>query len=729
MPRLRPLLFLSYAVVLLFMLLGASQVTVSDDASDAMLERSGANYARYEDYLNHFPSDVGAVVVFVDLLCTDPGWKLILEVESTFRRHPNVHKTASIASPNARYITSDQNHIDLERFRELAFESSERCETAYSYKPFQDLFVSIGGTATALYLTATPDTLSEEFARSLIEIRESFRDRAKEIGGDILLTGDPIMSAEIASVISQDILYVGGLILLLLAITFAITRSPRTCLASFLTILLSIIGAFGFMGWVGLEMTPGTALAIFLLGPLSAAFVIHAHGYVVRDTSESAIPKEAYAPTLFASGTTALLFACTALTPAPDVQSMAVLGVVGIFFATLALFLVAYPILLFGGQLTYTVNFSIPRWALVRPWTAYLLLALFLVEIVAGLSRLRFEYEAIDYLPMSNPTRAEFEEVGQWFGRMSIPLLVTAEPTQNAPDVWVSLKTLEEKVANELPGVHFASFYEQLSEVTKAMTFDGEESQLVFPDTPQLLNQLLLLFDPEDYEEYLSADRTRVVAVLHVPFIGSSDYFALKDIVADHFHNSHYSGHLVGRVSGFFESGHRIGIDNLKGLALGGIFIFAFLLVLLKSIKLSVIGLVINAIPVLASLAALGLANVPIDLGSSIVTAIAFGIIIDDSTHLIVRIRRLQDSGYDPSTATVRATRELASPIMTTTAMICIGFTVLFAAELQSFHDFATTILIAMVTALIGDLIILPTLVRTCVKDSLQASDLAATKS
>lgn len=146
------------------------------------------------------------------------------------------------------------------------------------------------------------------------------------------------------------------------------------------------------------------------------------------------------------------------------------------------------------------------------------------------------------------------------------------------------------------------------------------------------------------------------------------------------------------------------------------------LVYLFRSVKLSLIGLLVNSIPVLTSLAALGLAGVPIDLGSSIVTAMAFGIVVDDSTHLIIRINRLQQAGYDPATAVVRATRELIAPIMTTTAMICIGFCVLFAAEMKPFHDFAATIMIAMITALIADLIILPILVRTFVKDKLHRS-------
>jgi len=722
MSHLRGLLLAAYAALFLVMLLGAVRVTISDDASAAMLEREGENYTKYSEYLDHFPSDIGAIAVFVNLLCTDAGWKLIQAAEQEFRSHPVVSKTSSIASPNARYITSGVDYIDLERFSDLTLDAKSRCDRAYQYEPFRDLLVSREGTATAIYLTAANNVGTEDFARSVTEIRDRYVDQARLLGGDILITGDPIMSTEIARVISEDTLYVLALILLLIVITYLITRSLKTCVASLCTIVFSLVGAFGFMGWVGLEITPGTALAIFLLGPLSAAFVIHAHGYVVRKNTETVIPEDAIIPTLFAGGTTALLFSCTGLTPAPDVQSLAILGVVGILFATLGAFLVAYPILTFRTRLTYAINFAIPRWALVRPWTAYLLLILFGIEIAIGLSKLRFEYEAIDYLPISNPTRAEFEDIGSWFGRMNIPLMITSEYEPDKLEVWLLLDQLERKVEKRLPGVHLASFHKQLMEVTKAATLDSDGKYLDFPNSSELTSQLLLLFDPEDYEDYIDSNNQRIVATFQVPFIGSADYFALKEVVEDHFSNTKYNASLVGRVSGFFESGHRIGIDNLKGLAIGGFLVFLFLLTLFKSLPLALIGLVVNAIPVLASLAALGLADVPIDLGSSIVTAIAFGIVVDDSTHLIVRIRRLQRSGYDPSTATIRAIRELIAPIFTTTAMTCLGFTVLFAAELQSFHDFATTILIAMSTALIGDLIILPTLVRTFVKDSLHSS-------
>ena len=704
------------------MAVGAVQVTVSDDASDAMLEKHGEAYARYLDYLDNFPSDVGAVVVAEGLLCSDAGWNLIRDLETAYRKNPFVRKTISIASPSARYVQVESDTIDLNSFADTQFAAADRCSRAYNYAPFKDLLVSRNGEATAIYLVAEDHVDSLAFSQAVIAIRDQYSSEAADLGGKLLITGDPIMSSEIANVITNDMVWVLALIVLLFITTFIITRSPTTCLAAILTMLFSLVGAFGFMGWFDFEITPGTALAIFLLSPLSAAFVIHAHGYASRSTSTSMFPKEATVPTIFAGITTGTLFACTGLTPAPDVRSLALLGLVGIVFATLAIFLVVYPLLALSKNIGYSINFAIPRWALVRPWVAFLLLAVFVAEIILGFSKLRFEYEAIDYLPLSNEKRAEFEEIGQWFGRMSIPVMVEAR-TADDPEIWRNLNSLEEQIERDIQGTHAASFYTTLSVLTEAFTSEEPAGVMDFPKDSSFLNQLLILFNPEDYEAYIGQDGQHIVSILHVPFIGSSAYFELKEIVGDHFAQAGIEGNLVGRVSGFFESGHRIGIDNLKGLAVGSTIVFLMLVYLFKSIKLSLIGLIVNSIPVLTSLAALGLANVPIDLGSSIVTAMAFGIVVDDSTHLIIRIRRLQNAGYDPATAVVRATRELIAPIMTTTAMTCIGFCVLFAAEMKPFHDFAATIMIAMITALIADLVILPVLVRTFVKDTLLRSN------
>jgi predicted RND superfamily exporter protein len=147
-------------------------------------------------------------------------------------------------------------------------------------------------------------------------------------------------------------------------------------------------------------------------------------------------------------------------------------------------------------------------------------------------------------------------------------------------------------------------------------------------------------------------------------------------------------------------------------LGIGVVAAFSIFYLLFRSFRFALIGIAVNMLPVLSAVAVLGLMGTPIDMGSSVVAAIAFGIVLDDSTHLMVRIQRLLKSGYDAGTATMQATRELIGPIVTTTTLVCVGFLILFAAEIKTFHDFAIVMLIALSTALVSDLVVLPLLVR-----------------
>ena len=109
-------------------------------------------------------------------------------------------------------------------------------------------------------------------------------------------------------------------------------------------------------------------------------------------------------------------------------------------------------------------------------------------------------------------------------------------------------------------------------------------------------------------------------------------------------------------------------------------------------------------------------------MGSAIVAAISFGIVLDDSMHLLYRIKELIGSGYDPDTAVNRALRDLLPPIASTTLAISIGFSVLFFVEVTLFNDFAMLISTTLATALIVDVLVLPLLTRLFLRDRLAIS-------
>ncbi len=706
------------AFVLLFLIagIGATRLKVTQDASEAMLPTDPATVARYDDYLKRFPSDQGALVVFENLLCSEAGWQLIRKAEAAFRNEPSIDRTLSLATPSSRYVVGSGDSIDLSRFADVEFESGQaRCDAAAGYAPFRDVLVSADGHAAALFLVAVGDKNANEFSDILTGIYAPLAAEATSLGGRMILTGEAIVSAELSRVVGQDSVLVGGLLVVMLVLVFIVTRSLPTTAIAFVLCGFVLMFAYGFMGWVGMALTPATSLVIFLLVPLSGTFVIHAHGYSARQSERQLIPEEARLPFCVAGLTTAVGFGCTGMTPAPDIQALAVMGVVGITASTLGVYIFVFPAMYGVKNLKFAVAFAIPRWPLIHPAAGLGVLAFFLLFIGWGLSRLQVDYGPTDYLPMSNPYRADYEVAGQWFGRMNMPLMISAENVED-PQIWLKLKPLVDKLHASYPsGFQATWFYDHIAELNRAIGEAGE-----FPEDPDALAQLLLWFDPEDLELYMDEDRQRLLINLQIPYVGSAEYYRMKDLVYEYLDEHQIEGHFVGRVSSFFETGHRIGSDNLKGLAVSAVLVFGLFLLIFRSFSYAVIGIVVNAVPVLTGLALLGAAGVTIDMGSSVVAAMAFGIVLDDTTHLLVRLQQLQRSGYDPATAVMRGVRELIAPIMTTTLVVMIGFCVLFVAQMQPFHDFAMLMITTMFIALLADVILLPSLVRQFVKDPLR---------
>jgi len=705
-------------ILFVFFLAGAIQIRVTDDASSGMLPTDEVKVARYEDFLSRFPNDQSVIIIFENLLCSNEGWQLLQQLEEEALRLSSVSRAYSVNSRTARYVQVTPDEIDFSVFADVQFQTAvERCEAAYSYSPFREVYVTDHGSTGALLLLTERGADAVSVSTHLRELVSRHAPRALELGGDIILTGEPIMSAEVSRVIAKDTVYIVVNVVIMLTLLYLVTRSITTVASALCLIVFVLSASYGTMGWLGVTLTPATSLVVFLLVPLSSAFVVHAHGYrsrsgLVHETDRT--PRVAF---LLAGVTTAIGFASTGLTPAEDIQRLAVMGFLGIGAATAGVFLIVFPILESRGSQSFTMELHVPLTLLARPVYGYVFFAALVTMTAYGLSQVTVNYGPTNYLPQENPARADFDRAGKHFGRMNLPLLLNVTDAES-PDPWQALVPLVRTLNTKYPtGFQVLWFYDPMSEVTRAFTMDPDGDFELFPTDAALFSQLLILFDPEDLEIFMDDAREHILIMFQIPFEGSRDYFDMKRVVDGFLRDNKLDGYFVGRVSSFFETGHRMGSDTLRGLSVGGLVIFIVLWYLFRSLPLAVAGIVVNTLPVFAGLAALGILQIDIDLGSSIVAAIAFGIVLDDSTHLLVRVRDLVGQGYDPSTAVARAVDDLILPIVSTTAIICVGFSVLLLAEMQTFNDFAVVILITLISALATDLLVLPLLVRRFFRD------------
>jgi len=147
-----------------------------------------------------------------------------------------------------------------------------------------------------------------------------------------------------------------------------------------------------------------------------------------------------------------------------------------------------------------------------------------------------------------------------------------------------------------------------------------------------------------------------------------------------------------------------------RSLALAGAVIFVTLVVAFRSVRLGIASLAPNALPLLAVVAWLVAADRPLQFTSVTVLVVALGIAVDDTIHVLSAFRRLRDGGEDPVRAARGAVRQVGPAVVVTTALLVAGFGTLLTSALPNVRLFGGLACLAFVVALIGDLLLLPSL-------------------
>jgi predicted RND superfamily exporter protein len=139
-------------------------------------------------------------------------------------------------------------------------------------------------------------------------------------------------------------------------------------------------------------------------------------------------------------------------------------------------------------------------------------------------------------------------------------------------------------------------------------------------------------------------------------------------------------------------------------------FIFLIVSFIFKSFAVGFYSLFPNIIPLLTITAVVGLFGFGMNIATTIVYTIAFGIAVDDTIHFLGRYKIELDSGNENRQALITTLRTSGGAIFLTTLVLVAGFGVLITSTF--FATFITGLLVCvgMVTALLCDLYLLPVL-------------------
>jgi len=150
--------------------------------------------------------------------------------------------------------------------------------------------------------------------------------------------------------------------------------------------------------------------------------------------------------------------------------------------------------------------------------------------------------------------------------------------------------------------------------------------------------------------------------------------------------------------------------DQRRTFALALVLITTCMCASLWSVRLGLLSMIPNLMPMVFCLGVMGWAEIPINMATAMMLSVALGIAVDNTIHYLWRFRRELEVDQDYAAAIVRTHRTVGRACVFNSVVIVGGFWVLCLSQFVPTIYFGWMIGLTMVGALAGDIILLPML-------------------
>ena len=151
--------------------------------------------------------------------------------------------------------------------------------------------------------------------------------------------------------------------------------------------------------------------------------------------------------------------------------------------------------------------------------------------------------------------------------------------------------------------------------------------------------------------------------------------------------------------------------SQINGFALAFVVITAMMCLLFGSVKLGLIAMIPNLLPVALTLGIMGGLGIPLTYTTLLIAPIAIGIAVDDTMHLVTRYRHefRRCGRYDE--ALFASMRDVGRALAITSVVLVLGFLVSLLSVMDSQAGFGVLLAFTISTALVADFLLMPALI------------------
>ena len=571
-----------------------------------------------------------------------------------------------------------------------------------------------------------------EAARGL---RERFM--AEFPGFDVKLTGIVMLNNAFAEASMRDMGFLTPLMYVGMFLTVGwLLRSVAGTFGTIMVIVLSSVTGMGLMGWIGLPISPPSAIAPTIIMTLAVADSIHLlvtflHRLRAGGTREEAIIESLrvnFQPILLTSLTTAIGFLSLNFSDAPPFRhlgNVVAIGVVAAWLYSIVTLPALLAVLRFRvRKVQATQSAWADRWAgwVVRHQGISLWGSTAIVILLgAFVPRIELNDQWVQYFSEG----IEFRDDTDWVmdnltGIYTIEYSVEANESGgiNEPDYLQGIERFGEWLKTQPEVIQVNSVADIIKRLNKNMHGD-DEAWYRLPDSRELAAQYLFLFEMSlpyglDLNNQINVDKSASRMTVTTSNITTKEMRTLVDRsqywAADNLPDSMKAREASPTVMFSYISERNI--NSMLGGTFAAIVIISLILVVaFRSKRYGALSLVPNLAPAIVGFGIWALLVGSVGMSLAVVTSMTLGIVVDDSVHFISKyLRARRENGENAEGAVRYAFRMVGPAMLATTIILVVGFTILGFSAFRLNNWMAQLSAIVIAIALITDLVMLPAL-------------------
>ena len=652
---------------------------------------------------------------------------LILNIKNDTKYFELLEKRNSLSAKEKEENITKEEKIELEK-------------TLIEFKNYRDLI-------------RKNDTQNIENIRNIIKNHET--------NGKIFLGGVNMIASDAISFVKNDLLIYGiSLVLIFIFILWYIFRRIRWVIIPLLICFISIISTGGILGLFGWEVTVISSNFIALQLIITMSIIIHLieryrelniryknasqYKLVINTVLSKLIP------CFFAIITTVVGFASLILSNIEPVINLGLMMSIGIIISLILSFII-FPILLLiigkkdefekentNSSFTEKCSYIVENYGK----TIIVVTIISVIFSITGSSRLFVENSFINYFKSSTEIYKGMKVIDENLGGTSpLDIIIKFKDEEKVATLknenqdkyidfenefieknddkqyWFSQDKMDTIMAihNYLEAIPEIGKVQSLATLLKVGEILNKNERLDGITLALLYNQLPPKYKDLILSPYINIEKNEARITMRLidsnPDLRRNILLTkintdLREIIKNK-ETTYRLSNLMVLYNNMLQSLFNSQISTL-GASIVILSIMFF--ILFRSFKIVFIALVANVTPIFLLFGIMGWLNIPLDIMTITIAAIAIGIAVDDTIHFIHRFEEEFKFDKDYVNAMRRSHRGIGHAMYYTTIIIVIGFSILMLSNLVPTIYFGLLTGVIMINVLAADLLLLPKL-------------------